>query len=89
MTLFSEKALNNLLWHRRCLRVLVVETSIGTRFVTCSKKKEAIRIFQKRFAGCKGYIIRVIPNAYRPDFLITRNGGLRQSKHRRLADELR
>lgn len=70
--IYTDKALNNQLWHRSCARILVVHTHAGIVYVKCTKRKEAIRIFQKRFHGCKGYIIRMKPNEYRPPSLAKR-----------------
>jgi len=71
-TIFTDKALNNILWHRRALWVLVMP-GLGL-YRKFSKKKDAIRIRKKAFLNVRGgaYLIFVHPNGYTPQGLIKR-----------------
>ncbi len=72
-SLFTEKALNNILWHRREMRVLIVQDANGSTIMSriFSKKKELIKFRNKAISENNNcFMIRVKPNQYHPYYLI-------------------
>ncbi len=68
--IFTDKALNNILWHRRALWILALP-GLG-RYSVYNKKKHAIKARRGRYRDVKGgcYLVHVHPNNYRPPRII-------------------
>lgn len=66
-TIYTDEALNNLLWHRRTTFVL----TNGFVFWKFDKKKKAIKFRKNTLRDSKSgwYLIRMHPNTYKPSHL--------------------
>lgn len=66
--IFTDKALNNTLWHRRVAFVLVHNPLVGPpRYYKFDKWKKLMQFRRSRFKDCRRcYAIRVRPNTFRP-----------------------